>query len=103
MCEPNAQSPLLWYLLLRAGDLFYVKNKRFPGTIDQQRESDAAELNRLAQEFLADNDFEASTLTQDHVTELVRFGRSELHNIAALIGGMFAQEAVKVSFTMDQD
>ena len=59
------------YLLLWAGDLFYVKNKRFPGTIDQQRESDAAELNRLAQEFFAEHDFEASTLTQDHVVRTI--------------------------------
>lgn len=35
-------------------------------------------------------------LTKDHAKEIVRYGGGELHTISALIGGVAAQEAVKI-------
>lgn len=35
-------------------------------------------------------------LTKDHAIEMVRYGGIELHNISALIGGIAAQEAIKI-------
>lgn len=35
-------------------------------------------------------------ISRDHAREMVRYGGSELHNISALIGGVAAQEAVKI-------
>ena len=35
-------------------------------------------------------------LSRDHAEEVVRYGSSELHTISALIGGVAAQEAVKI-------
>ena len=35
-------------------------------------------------------------VSRDHAQEIVRYGGSELHNISALIGGVAAQEAVKI-------
>ena len=35
-------------------------------------------------------------LTKDHAHEMVRCGAGELHNVAALIGGIASQEAVKL-------
>lgn len=35
-------------------------------------------------------------LTKDHAMEMVRYGGIELHNISALIGGIAAQEAIKI-------
>jgi amyloid beta precursor protein binding protein 1 len=32
----------------------------------------------------------------DYVSEMVRFGASELHVVAAIVGGMAAQEAIKL-------
>ena len=34
--------------------------------------------------------------TKDHAVEIVRYGDTELHSISALIGGVAAQEAVKL-------
>ena len=34
--------------------------------------------------------------TRDHAKEIVRYGGGELHTISALIGGVGAQEAVKI-------
>ena len=35
-------------------------------------------------------------LSEDHAKELARFGAAELHSIAAVVGGVASQEAVKV-------
>ena len=35
-------------------------------------------------------------ITDAHVAEMVRFGGAELHNVAALLGGMVSQEAIKL-------
>jgi amyloid beta precursor protein binding protein 1 len=35
-------------------------------------------------------------LSKNHAMEIVRYGGSELHTISALIGGVGAQEAVKI-------
>ena len=35
-------------------------------------------------------------LTKDHAMEMVRYGGIELHNISALIGGIAAQETIKI-------
>lgn len=34
--------------------------------------------------------------TKDHASEMVRYGAAELHNIAALMGGIASQEIVKL-------
>lgn len=35
-------------------------------------------------------------LSKSHAVEITRYGGGELHNISALIGGMAAQESVKI-------
>lgn len=35
-------------------------------------------------------------LSRDHAQEIVRYGGCELHTISSLIGGIAAQEAVKI-------
>lgn len=35
-------------------------------------------------------------LNQDYVAEMCRFGAGELHVVAAIVGGMAAQEAIKL-------
>jgi amyloid beta precursor protein binding protein 1 len=35
-------------------------------------------------------------LQDDYVSELVRFGAGELHVLGAIVGGMAAQEAIKL-------
>ena len=52
--------------------------------------------------LLSDGDEEGEALPESvlvrraHAQEIVRYGGIELHNISALIGGIAAQEAVKV-------
>jgi amyloid beta precursor protein binding protein 1 len=52
------------------------------------------EIQKLAGEY---GQCEVSEyLTKDHAKEIVRYGGGELHTISALIGGVSAQEAVKI-------
>lgn len=38
----------------------------------------------------------SGSICEDYVGEIVRYGASELHLVAAIIGGMAAQEAIKL-------
>lgn len=37
-----------------------------------------------------------NAVSNNHVKEVIRFANAEIHNIAAIIGGIGAQEAIKV-------
>lgn len=39
---------------------------------------------------------ESARLTYSHASEMTRYGGLELHNISSLMGGLTAQEAVKI-------
>lgn len=103
VAEDPKQNPILWYLALRGADRFYTNHGRYPGTGDMIRDRD--DLWELIQvisneylpsegEVLADG--LEGVLTIDHATEVTRYGACELHNVAALIGGVASQEAVKI-------
>ncbi|GAB7346842.1 hypothetical protein MBLNU459_g1929t3 [Dothideomycetes sp. NU459] len=79
-----------------------------PGLHDEQLESDADKMVGIAHSIVDGIIKEAGTFIENPeydeikeacektVRELVRAGSSELHNIAALTGGMLAQEVIKV-------
>lgn len=89
-------SAVAYYPLFRAVDMFYKENGRHAGGNPACVESDIA----MVREFLARVKEEIGgvpkALWGDEVEEMVRFANAELHNVAALVGGVAAQEAVKV-------
>lgn len=96
------QTPLLWYICLRAADRFQSKTGAFPGVSDSN-DSNAASLEadaeKVWQEILGlvkECGQDLSMITHDHAREITRYGAGELHNVAALIGGVAGQEAVKL-------
>lgn len=60
--------------------------------------SDTIMSSNNEQEEEVEEGSEATTalITRKHAIEIVRYGGNELHNISALIGGIAAQEAVKI-------
>jgi len=125
--EDPAQTPILWYIALRAVDRFLQKFGRYPGTslegdpaefeviIDRDAEAVWTEMQNLVVEYKrcrAERGYGAmdvsdevtaaecadqyQDLSRSHAAEITRVGASELHNIAALIGGVASQEAVKI-------
>lgn len=113
-----AQTPILWYLALRAVDTFHSQYARYPGENDDSSlVADQAEVFKALTalcvryqidtriiEGSVDNKDAMSTedgeivelITKSHAAEITRYGGCELHNISALIGGIASQEAVKI-------
>jgi amyloid beta precursor protein binding protein 1 len=113
--SPN-QTPILWYLTLMAADRFYARTRRYPGSgdrilsqedIDRDAEAVWLELQAIAEQFSTNEQqmelgeefivpSAKSLLSRDHSVEITRVGACEVHNIAALIGGIASQEIVKL-------
>ncbi|PKA52596.1 NEDD8-activating enzyme E1 regulatory subunit [Apostasia shenzhenica] len=85
-----------FYILLRAVDRFAANFNRFPGLFDGEMDEDISRLKTIAVGVLADYGLHGSTLSEDLINEMCRFGGSELHGVAAFIGGIASQEAIKL-------
>ena len=102
------QTPLLWFVALRACDAFNDRHGHYPGKHDQNLalEADANEVFKLMGDVvsnigLKDCDFIKETLLHDEkgknvAREVVRYDEAEIHTIAAVLGGVASQEAVKL-------
>jgi len=102
------QTPLLWWIALRACDAFYDRHEHYPGKHEQELalESDANEVYKFMTQIannlgLSECDFIKENLLdsskgKDLAREVVRYDEAEIHNIAAVVGGVASQEAVKL-------
>ncbi|OQR80791.1 SUMO-activating enzyme (SAE) [Achlya hypogyna] len=94
--EDSVQSPLIWYFMLRAVHRFIAEFGKYPGVHDgPELEQDAKWLLEAAQ-AIAPEPFPVAWLTLDHAREVCRYAEAEVHNVAAVLGGIAAQEAVKI-------
>jgi amyloid beta precursor protein binding protein 1 len=86
---------LIYYILLRAVDRFYAESNRFPGEYDDLIEPDIPTLkshvHRLMQEWGL-----PQSVKDEFVHEMCRYGAAELPSIAAFVGGIAAQECIKI-------
>lgn len=87
---------LVYYFLLRAVDRFWAEKGRFPGWLDDQVKGDIPALKGHVEALLAELGLNTSAVSEKAVHEMCRFGASELHNIAAFLGGVVSQEVIKV-------
>ena len=107
--EEQEMLPLWWYLGIRACHLFYETHSRYPGTsaTENDKGNDSAYLQADAQAVqtlwmaMVQRYGLTPPSTSDNfpaklATEMVRYGAAELHNVAAILGGVAAQEVVKV-------
>ncbi|GBG27243.1 NEDD8-activating enzyme E1 regulatory subunit [Hondaea fermentalgiana] len=100
--DSGPQSPLLMYIMLRACDRFHSKHGRFPGQngrleLADSDETDIQLLLALAQEIGTELSLDSPlNLSSDHAKEFVRYAAVEMHNMAAILGGIASQEAVKL-------
>lgn len=102
------QTPLLWWMALRACDAFYDRHQQYPGRHDQDLalEADANEVHKymvqiatglgLAECDLVKGHLLDPTRGSDLARELVRYHEAEIHHVAAVVGGVASQEAVKL-------
>uniref|UniRef100_A0A1I7U338 NEDD8-activating enzyme E1 regulatory subunit n=1 Tax=Caenorhabditis tropicalis TaxID=1561998 RepID=A0A1I7U338_9PELO len=93
-----------WMLLMRAVGRFKKEKGRFPGTNGVPVSIDAQDLKKrvevLIRESLKDGEDPSSILlnvTDSAIAEMCRFGAAELHVISSYIGGIAAQEIIKLA------
>eukprot|EP00172_Hildenbrandia_rubra_P003908 Plantae.Rhodophyta-Hildenbrandia_rubra.ctg6939.p1 GENE.Plantae.Rhodophyta-Hildenbrandia_rubra.ctg6939~~Plantae.Rhodophyta-Hildenbrandia_rubra.ctg6939.p1 ORF type:complete len:595 (+),score=110.68 Plantae.Rhodophyta-Hildenbrandia_rubra.ctg6939:3181-4965(+) len=84
-----------YYVMFRASDKFYASNKRFPGSENAMMSVDMTTFMEYVNEAKAELGVSKENWV-DEATEMVRFGGGELHNVAAWVGGVAAQEAIKI-------
>jgi len=85
-----------WYLALRAADKFHLEHGRYPGEKTTTHEQDFVALRHHGDELMKSLGLEPSQLPEAHLKELCRFGNSQIHNLAAIMGGITAQEIIKL-------
>ncbi|XAR55383.1 hypothetical protein NMG60_11035439 [Bertholletia excelsa] len=85
-----------FYILLRAVDRFAANYNSFPGQFDGERDEDISRLKTTAVGLLGDLGCNGSTLPEDLINEMCRYGAAELHAVAAFIGGIASQEIIKL-------
>uniref|UniRef100_A0A915Q0N9 NEDD8-activating enzyme E1 regulatory subunit n=1 Tax=Setaria digitata TaxID=48799 RepID=A0A915Q0N9_9BILA len=106
--EPNSITgipkipPGIWYILLRAIDRFHSEKSRFPGTNGVPCTIDAYDLKArvvdlIAETKIGDRSEMLEKIPQIAIDEMCRYGASELHVIASIIGGIAAQEVIKLA------
>jgi len=96
LAQANLPMPINWNIGFKAIDLFFDENKRMPGAWGTpDLDKDVGLLQDLTEKLFKtfELDAEADKRISD---ELVRFGGSEMHNIAAFLGGVAAQAILKL-------
>ena len=92
----NPDSDMLYYVLLRAAHQFYSLHKVYPGTEEGQFISDIGHMKSIVSGLLQKWGLLASPVREDYIIEFCRYGGGEIHAVAAFIGGVAAQEVIKV-------
>jgi amyloid beta precursor protein binding protein 1 len=99
--EPNPHN-VNWYFALRAADVFMAEHKRKPGqpksgsssmSVDELK-ADTDGLVKIEEKIYADCGITSKVETACP-QEIVRQGGTELHNVAAFLGGVASQEGLK--------
>ena len=62
-------------------------------------DEDISRLKSIAVSLLSDLGCNGSSLIEDLINEMCRYGAAELHAVAALIGGIASQEVIKVGMS----
>ena len=100
--DPNAdpeQACAKWYIMFRSAQLFNTQFGRYPGAnsngVSSMKE-DAGKLYNIAVKLCSNLSLDECLVDEKHAVEMTRYGGCELHNIASFLGGITAQESVKL-------
>ncbi|KAG5374878.1 hypothetical protein IGI04_039474 [Brassica rapa subsp. trilocularis] len=96
LADEDYSGAMGFYILLRAVDRFTANYNKFPGQFDGGMDEDISRLKTTALSLLTDLGCNGSVLPDDLINEMCRFGASELHVVAAFLGGIASQEAIKL-------
>lgn len=91
----DASHDAIHYVLLRAAHLFHDRHARFPGAFSSELEGDIGPYKRCVHEAAAHMGITVLPC-DDLIHEMCRYGGAEMHAVAAVMGGIASQEAIKV-------
>jgi len=94
--DEDKSTAVSFYVLLRAVDHFATSYNRYPGVFDEELDEDVSRLKTIGVGLLNDMGCVGANLSEDLISEMCRFGASELHCVAAFVGGIASQEAIKL-------
>lgn len=92
----NSESDVIYYVLLRAAEQFYEMYHFYPGDGTEGIEADVVKLKSITVSLLQKWQMSGIQVQDDHITEFCRYGAGEVHSVAAFLGGVAAQEVVKI-------
>mmetsp|Transcript_769 Transcript_769/g.2042 ORF Transcript_769/g.2042 Transcript_769/m.2042 type:complete len:557 (+) Transcript_769:145-1815(+) len=95
MLDNREENPHHLYVLLRAADRFRTHFGAFPGA-SEASVAELAKFKEVVGTVCSEMGISVSSLGDEMMQEMVRYGGAELHTIAAVIGGVGAQEVTKV-------
>ncbi|KAI5478648.1 amyloid beta precursor protein binding protein 1 [Pseudohyphozyma bogoriensis] len=86
------------YLGFKASEIFAEKYGRYPGTLAGDGQEDYSELGGIAKAVVKSlKGGEVEESLENVLKEICRAGASDMPQIAALLGGLVAQEAIKLT------
>eukprot|EP00405_Crypthecodinium_cohnii_P039630 CAMPEP_0206541038 /NCGR_PEP_ID=MMETSP0325_2-20121206/9369_1 /ASSEMBLY_ACC=CAM_ASM_000347 /TAXON_ID=2866 /ORGANISM="Crypthecodinium cohnii, Strain Seligo" /LENGTH=524 /DNA_ID=CAMNT_0054038889 /DNA_START=519 /DNA_END=2093 /DNA_ORIENTATION=- len=96
----DEESLIPWYFALRAAERYRQEREHFPGALAGNGEAalsaDVAALTQLASSIVDSYKVENLAVESKYLEEIVRYGGCELHTTSSVLGGIAAQEAVKL-------
>ncbi|GJQ09482.1 hypothetical protein GpartN1_g1273.t1 [Galdieria partita] len=106
-CLERNEEDVYFYIAFRSCLQFHHEQGRFPGQVMNgsliskepsllDYEEDFVHVVHLAEKWCESCDITRTERLDDYLREICRYGGSELHSIAALTGGVAAQEIVKL-------
>lgn len=92
----NSDSDIVYYVLLRAAEQFYEMYHFYPGDGVKGIDDDVIQLKLVTLSLLQKWQLSNFQIHDDHINEFCRYGAGEIHSVAAFVGGVAAQEIIKV-------
>ena len=93
--EDTAENAFL-YTLFHAGDKFHATHGHFPGYYEEGIQEDIGRLKTIVNATLSEAGLPSVPISEEYIHELCRCGAGEIHTVAAVIGGILAEEAIKL-------
>lgn len=87
---------IIWYIALRSCNEYRKIFEKYPGTNQDTLEKDTNQYIQLTEQFLSKIDCKMTDFQMTACKELIKAEGKELHNIASFMGGIAAQEAIKI-------
>lgn len=92
----DANSLIVYYILLRAADTFYSTHGYYPGSQFGPIDGDVTRMKELVMCLIKELKLGDVKIGDEHITEMCRYGGAEFHSVSAYLGGVAAQEVIKL-------